>query len=40
LQTYFKTMPPLNLNPQLIATSALRGNYSTLENTTDTYSKI
>ena len=40
LQTYFKTMLPLNLNPQLNATSALRANDSTLENITDTYSKI
>ena len=40
LQTYFKMMLPLNLNPQLNATSALRANDSTLENITDTYSKI
>ena len=32
-------MLPLNLNPQLNATSALRANDSTLENITDTYSK-
>ena len=38
LQTYLKTMLPLNLNPQLIATSALRANDSKLENITDTYS--
>jgi hypothetical protein len=33
-------MLPLNLNPQLNATGALWANDSTLENITDTYSKI
>ena len=36
---HIKMMLPLNLNPQLNATSALWANDSTLENITDTYSK-
>jgi hypothetical protein len=40
LRRHIKMMLPLNLNPQLNATSALRANDSTLENITDTYSKI
>jgi hypothetical protein len=35
---HIKMMLPLNLNPQLSATSALRANDSALENITDTYS--
>jgi hypothetical protein len=37
---HIKMMLPLNLNPQLNATGALWANDSSLENITDTYSKI
>ena len=40
LWRHIKMMLPLNLNPQLNATSALWTNDSTLENITDTYSEI